>query len=71
MQVSEPTYEHVIFPCGCWFERKSPDEFAFQVCTTCWDSKLEMLTKMSLDAGAQLTLPLASERERHGSTDNG
>lgn len=66
----EPYREYYEWECGCYYERKSPDEFRFRVCSLCWDAKMELLDNLVLDQSAQLTLLLSSDTSRAGAEAN-
>lgn len=55
--------------CGCWHETGYDSEgiiqhLRFQACTECWESMGTYLDNLCIDGKVQLTLGLASERER-------
>jgi len=57
------------FACGCYYEAvwSSPDcleSYRHKACSECWDELQSHLDRMALAKKQQLTLDLASERER-------
>jgi len=64
--------ELLIWACGCYSDRivKGPDEIThtMEMCGACFDHGIAYLE--SLAKTPQLTLDLASQRERHGAEND-